>query len=146
MSQNFSPIYARTLKYEGNYSKDPNDAGGETYKGISRVFWPKWVGWQVIDSLKLKPGFPQNLEIKTPVSVIPQSANLQQMVKDFYYENFWMNIGGERIINDKVAGQIYDTAVNMGIKTAIKLVQGVFKLEKTGILDIKTMQAINGVQ
>jgi lysozyme family protein len=149
MSKNFSPILAKTMKYEGNYSHDPDDNGGETYKGIARKFWPKWSGWQVVDLMKTKPGFPSNLEIKDKNRVIPYSQNIQEMVKDFYYENFWLAIGGEKIINDKVAGEIFDTAVNMGIKVAIKLAQEALGLPKekiTGRLDTETLTLLNQIK
>jgi lysozyme family protein len=34
---------------EGLYSKDPDDAGGETYRGISRRYFGDWSGWELID-------------------------------------------------------------------------------------------------
>ena len=46
---NFIKSYEITCKHEGGYSFDPDDAGGETYKGISRRFNPQWSGWKIID-------------------------------------------------------------------------------------------------
>ena len=40
--------------YEGNYSNDKDDPGGETYKGISRNMNKDWEGWKIIDSYKGK--------------------------------------------------------------------------------------------
>ena len=48
----FHKALKRTAKYEGGYVNDPADAGGETYKGISRRANPKWDGWQLIDAHK----------------------------------------------------------------------------------------------
>ena len=48
----FTKAYALTAAYEGGYVDDPEDAGGETYRGISRRYHPSWQGWQIIDTLK----------------------------------------------------------------------------------------------
>jgi hypothetical protein len=50
-----------TLGYEGEWVNDPDDRGGETYRGISRVHWPKWAGWAIIDAEKQNEAFPSRL-------------------------------------------------------------------------------------
>lgn len=45
----FKTAYDITSGLEGGYVNDTNDLGQETYKGISRRFWPHWDGWQHID-------------------------------------------------------------------------------------------------
>ncbi len=53
----FKPAYEFAMKWEGGYVNDPDDRGGETYKGLSRPANPGWEGWKIIDSLKpLKKG------------------------------------------------------------------------------------------
>ena len=41
---NFDEAFALTMKSEGGYANNPNDTGGETYKGVSRKNHPKWNG------------------------------------------------------------------------------------------------------
>ncbi|MBW1801582.1 MAG: hypothetical protein JRJ85_12745, partial [Deltaproteobacteria bacterium] len=41
----FDEAFEKTTAIEGGYVFDPDDAGGETYKGISRRFNPSWGGW-----------------------------------------------------------------------------------------------------
>ena len=36
-------------KSEGGYANMEGDSGGETYKGISRKWFPKWEGLKIID-------------------------------------------------------------------------------------------------
>ena len=43
------------------------------------------------------------------------------MVESFYRENFWNKIGGDNLDNQDLANQCYDTAVNMGVGEALKL-------------------------
>ena len=58
---NFNESFNITLGYEGGYSNDPDDAGGETYKGISRRYHPGWKGWALIDELKSKGVFIEEI-------------------------------------------------------------------------------------
>ena len=44
----FKKAYDKTMGHEGGYVHDPDDAGGETYKGISRRYHPGWEGWKVV--------------------------------------------------------------------------------------------------
>ncbi len=103
----FEIAYKLTLGNEGEYSDDPNDDGGETYKGIARKKRPDWKGWILIDAKKGN-GFPKNLD-SDPV--------IQQSVKDFYKKEYWdINRLGE--LDQPIANECYDTGVNQGVKTA----------------------------
>ena len=48
----FEDAYKKVVKVEGSYVCDSDDSGGETYKGISRRYNPKWEGWPIIDNYK----------------------------------------------------------------------------------------------
>ena len=63
-SMKFEDIFNKTMGIEGGYVDDPDDRGGETYKGISRKNHPAWEGWEIIDSMKEMEHsvFPENLE------------------------------------------------------------------------------------
>jgi lysozyme family protein len=131
---NFDPAYEKILQNEGSYSNDPNDPGGETYKGVSRCSWNSWKGWQYIDLNKLRPGFPANLE---------KEQDLQAEVKQFYLEVFWSKINGEAINNQTVATSVFDFAVNAGAKTSTLLVQTVVGANQDGVLGDHTLQLLN---
>ena len=128
------------LAHEGGYSNDPDDPGGETYKGIARKMQPDWLGWHIIDLLKKQPGFPDLLFAKHEVEINKQ---LQYEVKSFYYSNFWMKISGDKIDNQLVAESIFDFAVNAGIGVSISLSQSVVGVTADGIIGPKTIEAIN---
>jgi lysozyme family protein len=130
----FDTAFVKTMKYEGGYVNDKNDQGGETYKGVSRVNWPKWEGWSIIDSLKGQSDFSEKLE---------SNQKLQQLVYFFYQENFFEKIGGSKILNDHLAEEIFDTAVNNGIGTAIKLTQEALQIPISGKMDDSFVNALN---
>lgn len=101
----FVTAFALTMKNEGGYVHDPQDPGGETYKGIARRMNPKWDGWVDVDVLKKEKGFPANLD---------GNALLQEKIKAFYEANYWDRIRGDEIQNQDVAESIFDFAVNAG--------------------------------
>src|ERR1035441_4044145 len=48
----FNAAHQQVMGNEGGYANNPADAGGETYKGIARKFWPQWCGWKYVDGVK----------------------------------------------------------------------------------------------
>ena len=48
--------------FEGKYSNDADDPGGETYKGISRKMNENFEGWKIIDRYKEQKNYPNILE------------------------------------------------------------------------------------
>lgn len=110
----FTKEYDKTMSHEGGYVDDPDDAGGETYKGISRRFHPSWPGWLIIDNYKTDPNFPKCLD---------NDIALQDNVKIFYKQHYWDCFQGDMISDQDIAGEIFDTGVNMGTKRAVKFLQ-----------------------
>ena len=133
---NFEEAYKRTCKFEGGWVNKDGDSGKETYKGISRVANPNWSGWAIVDSYKKKSNFPQNLD---------SDKNLQELVKDCYKNNYWNPVWGDKIKNQKVANDIYDTAVNMGVAMSIKLSQRQFGFKETGKMNNQLLNKLNSV-
>lgn len=110
---NFENAYAVTMSHEGGYGNDPDDVGGETYKGISRVYNPSWEGWNIVDALKPVHDFPKCLE---------RDKNLQSLVKSFYKQKYFDPFRGDDMPNN-LAMEMFDTGVNMGVGRAVKFMQ-----------------------
>jgi lysozyme family protein len=104
---NFEQAYLKTAQAEGGYANDPNDYGGETYCGISRVHHPAWFGWKIIDAHKQTPKFP---------AILATLPELSQRVKSFYKQVFWDTIWGDLLPDQNIAEELYDTSVNCGLK------------------------------
>ena len=58
----FTQAFQLMIVHEGGYVNDPDDPGGETYKGVARKIFSKWDGWTKVDTLKRQANFPANLE------------------------------------------------------------------------------------
>ena len=114
--QDFLKIHTATMGNEGGYANNPDDAGGETYKGIARKMHPIWPGWRIIDDIKslsiVQPryGTPEYCSWdKFLNSNLAALNGLQADVVSFYKANFWdANRLGE-ITTEAVAAWIYDT-------------------------------------
>ncbi len=126
--------FQKVLSYEGGYVNDPDDPGGETYKGIARKMNSKWDGWVIIDILKTKPGFPGNLD---------KDNELQTKITDFYQVNYWDTICGDQLNNQMVASSIFDFAVNAGVKVSAALAQMVVDTTADGIIGAESVAKIN---
>lgn len=109
---NFDLAYQRTCANEGGYSNRAADAGGETYRGISRRWHPEWDGWVYVDYWAARTGFPGNLD---------RDDHLQEQVKAFYMRKYWRGLGS--LTRQDIANEVFDTSVNCGIETAGELLQ-----------------------
>lgn len=115
---NFDLSYVNTMGNEGGYVNNPNDDGGETYRGVARVMHPNWLGWKIIDSLH-DTNFPICLN---------QHIGLQTLVKEFYRANFWNAVAGDAISDQTIGEELFDTAVLMGPHNAIIFLQTALNL------------------
>lgn len=131
----FEKAFQQTMKAEGGYVNDPDDPGGETYKGIARRMNPKWEGWVTLDRLKrLGSNFPRNLD---------SDMVLQKQVSVFYKRGYWDRVRGDELVNQEMAESIFDFGVNAGPVTSIRLAQMVVGVEADGLLGDETLKKIN---
>lgn len=101
------------------------DAGGLTFAGISRVYWPGWDGWKMLDA-----------------GVDPTSDEIIHEVRMFYLRHFWERVEGDKL-PQKVAMQMFDMAVNSGVQDAVRCVQRALgNVKVDGALGPKTVAAI----
>lgn len=132
----FLIAFNRTEKNEGKdiWTKVDGDSGGETWSGISRKANPSWSGWKILDQIKNKKN---GQKISTP--------ELEERKQSLYRTNYWNPIWGDEIKNQKVANDLYDTAVNMGPSTSIKLSERQFGMKETGRMSDELLNKLNSV-
>ena len=140
----FETAYNLILEYEGGYSNDPVDMGGETYKGIARRYSKTWAGWMLIDSLKSDEHFP---------AVLINNKVLTQMVMKHYREKYCDVLLLDDVISNELATELFDISVNMGPHRAGKFLQialnvmnrnekNYFDLVEDGVVGKKTIDAL----
>lgn len=144
MNKVFDKIYSKTITHEGFYANVSGDLGGETYMGVARKFYPKWEGWKIVDYEKSKRGgkLPWNYRIN--------NVDLDQLVKVFYYNNFWLRRKLNHVKDANIAGLIFDFGVNAGgngVKVLQKVLNEQFgkKLSVDGVIGPISLDAINSV-
>lgn len=115
----FEKAYDLTMGHEGGYANNPNDRGGETYKGIARKHFPKWSGWVTIDAYKNK-------------AALGGDATLQKQVRAFYKEYFWNALYLDYVNDQRIATELFDTGVNMGTGQAALWLQTVLNVSNRG--------------
>ncbi len=115
----FDAALAQVLEHEGGYVDDPDDRGGETYRGIARRFHPDWPGWTRIDRAKRRADFPRCLD---------DDRELQAAVAELYRRLYWEPVGGDRLPDEALGIELMDTAVNMGVRRAARFLQEALNL------------------
>ena len=123
----FKIAFEAMIRNEGGFvnHKVAGDRGGQTFAGIARNFHPHWQGWAILD---------RNDE---------DNPELTQLVFDFYKEHFWQRVKGDDIKEQRIAGSIFDFAVNAGVPVAAKLAQLVVDATPDGIIGEKTVAKLN---
>ena len=118
-----------TMKSEGAFSFVKADTGGMTYKGIARQFNSKWSGWNTIDkALERYPELKNPYVGKPPASInklnfeLNVNEELEFLIYDFYYENYYKKVGADRI-GGKLAVVLFDISVLQGLRRAGKTLQ-----------------------
>ena len=125
----YNKEFKRVIQNEGGYVNDPDDAGGETLFGISRKYHPNARFWKNIDQLKK---FHNTSSIKKMMKHLSDTDNVLIEVKSIYKNNYWDIFDLDKVNNQEVAHQIFDTAVNMGVKVATSIAQQVIGMTITG--------------
>lgn len=128
----FDKRFEELLKVEGGYVDDPDDRGGETNFGITKI-------------VAREHGYTGDMKH------LPESK-----AKLIYYEKYWKENNLDRVsyFSAMVAGEMFDTGVNMGTKTAAKFLQRALNnlsdsyndIAIDGIIGTKTINRIKSVK
>jgi lysozyme family protein len=109
----FDEAFQKLIAHEGGYVNDPRDPGGETKFGISKRSYPH----EDIKALTLA------------------------RAKEIYHRDFWTACGIDGL-PPGARFDVFDTAVNSGRGTAIRLLQRTLGVAEDGRLGPITMNAI----
>lgn len=125
MSTRFDKLITHIFAVEGEiYTNRRNDRGGPTKYGITLSTLRNYRqddNLQAIDVENLTPG----------------------EAKQVYYKLFYVPVGGDEIISDRVSATMFDVCVNSGDHTAVKIAQKIVNCVIDGEIGPKTIKAIN---
>lgn len=128
----FLTAYAPVKDFEGGWCDVLGDAGGETYAGISRRFFPDWEGWTVIDTAKRSLGGRPKASVLN--GLLASGTRLAHLVADFYRREWWNRLGLDDL-PQPVADEIFEQSVNLGQAGAGRYVQRLCNAFNLGIAD-----------
>lgn len=141
MNKIFERSLERLLAIEDkSFSNVSGDPGGETYFGISRVHWPNWIGWMIIDQWRAGE-----------IDSTTRDDFCRNAVYEFYVVNFWNRMRCEEVYNksEEVAFELFESSVNVGTHQAVKFLQEALNwntltdLIVDGEFGSQTMHALN---
>lgn len=114
----FEKAYKLVADFEGTYSNDKNDRGGETYCGIARNFFPSWPGWKILDQEKRIT----NGSVAKMKKALASNIEISALVRDWYRREWWDCLGLGSL-EQALATEIFEQAVNLGKSGCGKKVQ-----------------------
>ena len=100
------------LESESGWANVQFDSGGETYRGISRVNFPNWSGWEFIDSIENKKR-----------GEIFKNQDIENSIYQFYLDNFYNKLKLDDIKDLHISAHLLDQSVNSGISVGVKCLQ-----------------------
>ena len=126
----FESVIPITLEFEGGYSNNPNDKGGETKYGITKIFYDTYKN-----------------EVR---DIAPNIKSLTLDDAKKLYKAHWDRYNLGYVREKRKALLINDYIINSGVKGVIKRMQN--NLQKRGYnttingrMDQKTLEAINDI-
>ncbi len=111
----FEITFPLMLSKEGIYDFDPDDAGGETVFGITRVFEPTWKGWPIVDAMFPIGDRKGNETLKAWATVnLPKNPALMKEVEAYYLGVFNLLRLDDEYTTDALDSCIMGGYVNQG--------------------------------
>ena len=106
----FSDAIGYVLDNEGGYSEHPSDPGGETFWGIS---------------LRYLKGTGEYGDIDDDGDIDADDIRAMTMAdaEGFHFRDFWTPLKLDTVESQAVATRVFDMAVNMGLRAAVKIAQ-----------------------
>lgn len=110
---NFDVAFQKLIGHEGGYVNDTRDPGGETKYGISKRAYPD----EGIAGMTL------------------------ERAKQIYRRDYWDTVRADHM-PDAVRFDLFDAAVNSGVRQAVKWLQLAAKAEPDGVIGPNTLLAV----
>lgn len=127
----FANALEHVLAMEGGMSDDPYDPGGPTNKGITLGVYADWKGQRLSASTRAN--------LLSALKAIPDKE-----VEQIYRQRYWDKAGCDQL-PAAVALMHFDTAVNQGPGTAVRILQETIGTAADGIIGPLTLKALRAM-
>ena len=132
----FATTLLVVLAHEGGYGNDPNDRGGETFRGISRRANPGWPGWPPIDMVKRQVG----AKAEAIDEHFRGDPHMENLVAELYRTKYY-NPVARFSSRERPVDKMFEAGVNIGPGGAIRIAQRIVGTKADGAVGPMTLAA-----
>ena len=122
---------------ENALHKNPTE-NGLTFMGIYEVANPSWQGWGQVRAAINAYG-----DLKKASVALYNDDALVNLVASFYKKTYWDALCLDDVDSQQKANELFCFAVNVGVKSAVRVLQDMLGLQCDGIMGNETLRALN---
>lgn len=122
---------------ENALHKNPTE-NGLTFMGIYEVANPSWSGWK-----QIKTAINAYGDLKKASVALYNDDGLVNLVASFYKKTYWDALCLDDANSQQKANELFCFAVNVGVKSAVRVLQNMLGLTIDGIMGANTLKALN---
>ena len=139
--KNFTNAFYTLMSLEFNspknaLHKNPNEKG-LTFMGIYEAANPKWQGWGQVRAAINAYG-----DLKKASVALYNDDALVNLVANFYKKTYWDALSLDDVDSQLKANELFCFAVNVGTKSAVRVLQNMLGLTIDGIMGANTLKAL----
>ena len=122
---------------ENALHKNPTE-NGLTFMGIYEAANPSWQGWGQVRAAINAYG-----DLKKASVALYNDDALVNLVANFYKKTYWDTLCLDDVNSQLKANELFCFAVNVGVKSAVRVLQDMLGLQCDGIMGQETLRALN---
>ena len=122
---------------ENALHKNPTE-NGLTFMGIYEAANPSWQGWGQVRAAINAYG-----DLKKASIALYNDDALVNLVASFYKKTYWDALCLDDVNSQLKANELFCFAVNVGVKSAVRVLQNMLGLQCDGMMGQETLRALN---
>ena len=122
---------------ENALHKNPTESG-LTFMGIYETANPNWQGWG-----QVRVAINAYGDMKKASVALYNDDALVNLVASFYKKTYWDALNLDSVNSQIKANELFCFAVNVGVRSAVRVLQNMLGLQSDGIMGQETLKALN---